>query len=56
LCALRGFVKPFPPEKVAALYPTRHDYLARFDAAVDEATAAGFLLEADAHDARALVS
>ena len=33
LCALRGFVKPFPPEQLAALYTSRDDYLARFDAA-----------------------
>ncbi|MEX1008342.1 MAG: alpha/beta hydrolase domain-containing protein [Acidimicrobiia bacterium] len=53
-CALRGFVKPFPPEKFAALYPTRDDYLACFDAAADEAVAGGFLLEPDAREAREL--
>ena len=37
LCALRGFVKPFPPEQLAALYTSRDDYLARFDAATDDA-------------------
>jgi hypothetical protein len=50
LCALRGFVKPFPAEKLAALYPTRDDYLARFRAAAEAAESDGFLLPADARD------
>ena len=50
LCALRGFVQPFPAEKLAALYPTRDDYLARFRAAAEEAVSDGFLLPADARD------
>jgi Alpha/beta hydrolase domain len=55
-CALRGFVKPFPPEQLAALYTSRDDYLARFDAATTDAVGAGFLLEPDAIEARALLS
>ena len=55
-CALRGFVKPFTPEQLAALYRSRDDYLARFDAATIDAVEAGFLLAADAVDARALLS
>ena len=53
---LRGFVKPFPPEVLAALYTSRDDYLARFDAAAIDAVESGFLLEPDAVEARALLS
>jgi hypothetical protein len=56
LCALRGFVKPFPPEELARLYTSRDDYLARFDAATRDAVGSGFLLEPDAIEARALAA
>jgi hypothetical protein len=56
LCALRGFVKPFPPEQLAALYTSRDDYLERFDAATADAVGSGFLLAADAVEARALAA
>ena len=56
LCALRGFVKPFPPEQLAALYTSREDYLARFDAATRDAVESGFVLEPDAIEARALAA
>ncbi len=55
-CALRGFVKPFAPEQLAALYTSRDDYLARFDAATIDAVGSGFLLEPDAIEARALAA
>ena len=56
LCALRGFVKPFPPEQLAGLYTSRDDYLERFDAATRDAVESGFLLEPDAVEARALAA
>jgi hypothetical protein len=56
LCALRGFVKPFAPERLAALYPTRDAYLERFDAATRVAVEAGYLLAPDAAEARALLT
>ena len=56
LCALRGFVKPFPPEELARLYTGRDDYLARFDAATRDAVGSGYLLEPDAIEARALAA
>jgi hypothetical protein len=55
-CALRGFVKPFAPEQLAALYPTRDEYFERFDAAARAAVEAGFLLAPDAAEARALLT
>jgi hypothetical protein len=55
-CALRGFVKPFGPEQLAALYPTRDEYLERFDAAARAAVEGGYLLAPDAAEARALLT
>jgi hypothetical protein len=55
-CALRGFVKPFTPDQLAALYPTRDAYLDRFDAATRVAVEAGYLLGPDAAEARALLT
>jgi hypothetical protein len=55
-CALRGFVKPFGPDQIAALYPTRDDYLERFDAAARGAVDAGYLLAPDAAEALALLT
>jgi Alpha/beta hydrolase domain len=51
-CALRGFVKPFSAEQLTELYPSRDNYLARFDAATRDAVESGFLLEPDAEEAR----
>jgi hypothetical protein len=50
-CALRGFVKPFPPEQLAAMYPDRDAYADRVRAATDVAAAAGCLLAVDAREA-----
>ena len=45
---LFGVTRPFPPAKLATLYPGgRDEYTERFSAAAESARAAGFLLEAD---------
>jgi hypothetical protein len=52
---LFGTTHPFDAAKLAALYPGgRREYLKRFDAATDAAVGAGFLLEADAPEIKAL--
>ncbi len=51
---LCGTTIPFSAEKLASLYPSPDDYRARFDAATDATVAAGFLLEADAPEIKAL--
>ena len=43
-----GFTRPFPPDVLARLYPTREAYLAKFTAAMDASVKAGFVLPADA--------
>ena len=40
-CALRGFVKPFSAEQLTELYPSRDNYLERFDAATRDAVEVG---------------
>jgi Alpha/beta hydrolase domain len=50
-CALRGFVKPFTRETLAALYPDRDAYADRVRIATDAAVAAGCLLAVDAREA-----
>lgn len=40
----------FDSETLQELYPTREDYIAELEAAVDQTVEDGFLLEADAHD------
>jgi hypothetical protein len=47
ICLLMGSTKPLPPERIAALHPTRADYERRFEAAADQAIAAGFVLKDD---------
>jgi hypothetical protein len=47
LCQLFGSTRPLPPERLAALYPSRAVYLRRYTAAVDRTTKAGFALPAD---------
>jgi hypothetical protein len=47
LCALFGSSTPFDAATLAELYPTRDDYLARFDAALHVAVEAGFVRAAD---------
>ena len=51
---LSGSTTPFTAEQLAALYPSRDDYLARFAAATDAAVAAGFVLAADAGEIKAI--
>jgi hypothetical protein len=54
---LFGTTRPFDAATLARLYPGgRADFLARFEKATDEALAAGFLLEADAREIRALAA
>ena len=50
---LAGFSIPFTPERLRALYPDHAAYVARYDRAVDEGLAKGFLLEEDARRLRA---
>ena len=47
ICLLLGSTKPLPPERLAALYPSRDDYLEAYEDATDDAIGAGFLLEED---------
>jgi hypothetical protein len=47
ICLLLGSDKPFTPQRVAELYPSRADYEQRFDKAVDTTVEAGFALQAD---------
>ena len=47
-CFLFGSTVPFDEATLAELYPTYADYVAAFEAAADEAVAAGFLLRVDA--------
>lgn len=57
LGALFGVTRPFSAETLADLYPGgRADYLARFDAALEEAIARGFILAADRDEIRALAA
>jgi hypothetical protein len=53
---LCGTTTPFTDEQLAALYNNKADYCAKFDAATDEAVAAGFLLEADASEIKAIAA
>lgn len=47
LCLLLGSTTPLPPERLAELHPSRGGYEAAFAAGVDDAVAAGFVLEED---------
>jgi hypothetical protein len=47
ICIAVGSAIPLPPERLAALYPSSEEYQRRFDAAVEDAIAAGFVLEDD---------
>ncbi len=47
LCILLGSTTPLPAERLAALYPSRADYVQRYAAAADSVIDAGFVLEAD---------
>jgi Alpha/beta hydrolase domain len=56
LAFLAGSTVPFDAVELASLYPSRADYLARFDAATDAAVAAGFVLAADAAEIKAIAA
>ena len=47
ICLLVGSTKPFTAAQLAQLYPSRADYLQRYDADADAAIKAGFVLPAD---------
>jgi hypothetical protein len=53
---LCGATKPFTPEQLAALYPSRTGYLERFAEATERAVTAGHLLAADAPEINALAA
>jgi hypothetical protein len=54
---LFGTTHPFDDTKLAALYPDgRREYLAKFEAAAEAAVRAGFLLEADLAEIKALAA
>ncbi|MEX1006748.1 MAG: alpha/beta hydrolase domain-containing protein [Acidimicrobiia bacterium] len=53
---LCGTTIPFSAEKLASLYTSKRDYCAKFDAATDAAVAAGFFLEADAPEIKAIAA
>ena len=47
LCLLLGSTLPMPTARLAELYPDRATYVGTYDAAVDDAIAAGYVLEED---------
>jgi hypothetical protein len=47
VCLLSGSTTPIPPERLAALYPSRDDYLDEYRAAADAAIESGFVLPED---------
>jgi hypothetical protein len=51
-----GTTVPFSAEQLASLYSNKADYCATFDAATDAAVAAGWLLEADAPEIKAIAA
>ncbi len=53
---LCGTTIPFSADKLASLYSSKADYCAQFDAATDVAVAAGFFLEADAPEIKAIAA
>lgn len=51
---LCGSTVSFDSETLGRLYPSKTDYLERFDRATDDAVRAGFILEADAPEVKAV--
>lgn len=47
ICSLFGSSTPFDPSLLHQLYPTKQDYLRRFQSSLDQAIQAGFILRAD---------
>jgi Alpha/beta hydrolase domain len=55
--ALFGTTRPFDDSTLAALYPGgRREYLAKFEASTDNAARAGFILDADVTEIKALAA
>lgn len=46
-CLLAGSTKPIPDSELASMYPSRAEYLKRFESATDKVIAQGFVLPAD---------
>jgi hypothetical protein len=46
-CFIAGYERPFSAEKLAQLYPTKADYVAKVDASVNSFVAQRFITEAD---------
>jgi hypothetical protein len=51
-CSLFGFTAAFDAARLASLYPTQRDYVAKFGQATDRAVRQGFMLAADAKEAK----
>ncbi len=51
-CSLLGFTAAFDAARLASLYPTQRDYVAKFGQATDRAVRQGFMLAADAKEAK----
>jgi hypothetical protein len=52
-CSLFGYTAAFDAAQLSSLYPNRGDYLEKFDQATDRAVRQGFVLAADAKEAKA---
>jgi hypothetical protein len=52
-CSLFGFTAPFDAARLSSLYPTHEDYVQAFSKAADRGQRDGFLLPADAKEAKA---
>jgi Alpha/beta hydrolase domain len=55
-CSLFGFTAAFDAGQLASLYPTQKEYVTKFDKATDRAVRQGFILAADAKEAKEAVS
>jgi hypothetical protein len=51
-CSLFGFTAAFDSARLASLYPSQRDYMAKFEQATDRAVRQGFMLTADAKVAK----
>jgi hypothetical protein len=51
-CSLFGFTAPFDAARLASLYPTQREYIAKFEQATDRAVRQGFVLAADGKEAK----
>jgi hypothetical protein len=55
-CSLFGFTTAFDAARLSSLYPTHQDYVNAFSKAADKLQREGFLLPADAKEAKAEAS